>query len=53
MAEKKVAEEVEYLRFFYEKVYPCLGPADDDIIDSIKEQFEKKTGKALPPGYER
>lgn len=45
------ASEVEYLRFFADKVVPCLGPADGDIIQSIKEEFVKKTGKQLPRGY--
>jgi len=46
------ATELEFLRFFYEKVQPCLGPADGDIIESIKKEFTKKTGKELPFGYE-
>lgn len=46
------ASELEYLRFYAEKVYHCLGPADDDIVSSIKEQFVNKTGKKLPHGYD-
>lgn len=46
------ASEVEYLRYFAKKVYPCLGPADDDIVSSIKERFVKETGKKLPQGYD-
>ncbi len=49
--EKQQAEEVEFLRFFYNKVQPCLGPADSEIIDMIKKDFEKKTNKRLPTGY--
>ena len=49
---KEQATEVEFLRFFYDKIYPVLGPADDEIIHSIKEQFCKETNKTLPEGYE-
>lgn len=45
------ATELEFLKFFFDKVRPCLGPADDDIIRNIKEQFMKKTGKSLPQEY--
>lgn len=46
------ATELKFLRYFFEKVQPCLGPADSDIIESIKEQFVKETGLGLPLGYE-
>lgn len=43
--------ELEFLRYFFGAVYPCLGPADSEIVDSIKQQFKKTTGKELPAGY--
>lgn len=46
------ATELQFLRFFYEKVQPCLGPADSEIIYSIKQEFIKEIGKELPLGYE-
>lgn len=44
--------ELEFLRFFFQKVYPCLGPADSDIIDSIKRQFIEDTKKKIPATYD-
>ena len=44
--------ELKFLRYFFEKVQPCLGPADSEIIESIKEQFIRETGLELPTGYE-
>ena len=49
--EKETATELEYLQFFFEHVMPALGPADGDIVASINEEFEKKTGKNLPKSY--
>lgn len=46
------ATELEYLQYFYSSVRPCLGPADDDIVSSIKQNFKEDTGKQLPEGYE-
>ncbi len=45
--------ELEFLRYFYEKVPNYLGPADSEIMQSLKESFKKRTKKALPKGYER
>lgn len=44
--------ELEFLRYFYDKVRPCLGPADSEVIDMIKEGFQK-TGNKLPNGYDK
>ena len=49
--DKIISPELEFLRFYFKKVYKCLGPADDDIIDSIKTQYTKETGKPVPDGY--
>lgn len=51
--EKERATELEYLRYFFHKVQPCLGPADSEIIEMIGERFCKETGKDLPEGYGR
>ena len=48
MTEK--ATELEYLRFFFQNA--DFVPADSDVRDMINERFTRKTGKALPEGYE-
>lgn len=50
---KTSATELEYLRYFVKAVYPALGPADDEIVSIIQEDFEKKTGKLVPKKYRR
>ena len=45
------ATELEFLRFFYKKVLPCLGPADSEIVNSIKQEFTKMTGKVIAEEY--
>lgn len=42
--------ELEFLRFFFEEVRPALGPADDDIVGAICDQWEEN-GNQLPGGY--
>jgi hypothetical protein len=44
--------ELEFLRFFYSDVDTALGPASDDIYESIKQDW-KKQGNKLPKGYGR
>lgn len=46
-----IATELEFLKFFFVRVRPCLGPADGDIVESIQKEFVEKTGKELPPEY--
>lgn len=41
---------IEYLQFMVDKMYSCLGPADDDIVQSIKEQWVAQ-GNKLPKGH--
>jgi hypothetical protein len=43
--------EVEFLRFYKIKVYPCLGPADSEIEDSIKKEYVEKFKRPLPARY--
>lgn len=49
MEKKNVATELEWLMYFYQNA--DFGPADSDVRWSIKESFEKETGKSLPEGY--
>jgi hypothetical protein len=44
---KKDAIELAFLRFFYEKAESVFGPASDDVIESIKEDYHDD----LPEGY--
>jgi hypothetical protein len=45
------ATELEYLKWFYS--YADFGPAEGDVRNYMNQLFTKKTGKALPEGYER
>ena len=48
---KEIANELEWLRYFYDN---CdFGPAHNDVVDIIKENFIEDTGKMLPEGYEK
>jgi len=51
--EKETATELEYLEFFFKRVIPALGPADNDVVASINEEFKRRTGKELPKAYKR
>ena len=43
------ATELEYLKWFYNN---CdFGPAHEDVIDILNEEFEQKTGKKVPVDY--
>lgn len=39
--------DLEWLRFFKSRVYHALGPADEDIVNSIRREY-KLSGKELP-----
>lgn len=43
------ASELEYLKWF--RVNADFGPADGDVIDSMNEEFMRRTGKNLPEGW--
>lgn len=44
--------ELEYLRYFYDRVDTALGPASDDVYGSISDAIQKKLGMRLPEGYD-
>jgi len=44
------ATELEWLKWFY--CYADFGPADGDVRDMLKADFQSETGKAMPEGYE-
>ena len=43
------ATELEYLKWF--RWNADFGPATEDVIDILNEQFIKDTGKQLPVGW--
>lgn len=45
----KEATELEWLEYFYEEA--DFGPAHEDVVMIIQEQFEQETGKKIPKGY--
>ena len=47
----KTADELTFLRWFYENVDDALGPASDDIYLILQEEFEKETGQKVPGDY--
>lgn len=50
MADKpKRASELEWLQYFYGAA--DFGPAHEDVVDIIRENFEKETGLVPPEGY--
>lgn len=44
-------DEIEFLRLAFFRMYQCLGPADAEIVASIKQEFTDKTGKQVPGRY--
>jgi hypothetical protein len=46
-----IADEIEFLRYFYSAAGDCFGPADDAIYAAIKQNFVKYKSKELPEGY--
>jgi len=46
----KQATELEYLRYFFAEA--DYGPAHEDVIKMINENFVRETEKTLPEGYE-
>jgi hypothetical protein len=47
---KEQATELEYLLWFYQLA--DFGPADSDVRFYMNEEFERRTGKSLPDGYQ-
>ena len=49
-----VQDELDFLRYFYYAVGPCLGPADSEIYTTIAEEFlEQYHGAELISDYTR
>jgi hypothetical protein len=44
------ATEQEWLEYFFANV--DFGPAHEDVVDIIAENFVTETGKTMPEGYE-
>lgn len=44
------ASELEWLKYFYNEA--DFGPAHEDVVSIIAEDFKKETGKLLPEGYD-
>jgi len=42
--------ELEYLQWFYGNA--DFGPADGDVRYYMNEQYTKRTGNPVPPGYD-
>lgn len=45
----KRATELEWLQYFYQAA--DFGPAHEDVVSIIAENFKHKTGLELPEGY--
>ena len=42
-------QELEYLRYFYDKIDPVVG--SDDVYYEIQEEYVEETGKPIPSKY--
>ena len=51
LTKQKMEDEIEFLRLAFFRMYQCLGPADSEIVASIKQEFTDKTGKPVPARY--
>ena len=49
--ESRAATELEYLRWFF--IHIDFGPAHEDVVDLLNDQFQEQTGRLLPEGYGR
>lgn len=50
MTEEKVyATDLEWLEWFY--CFSDFGPADEDVRDLLRSEFEHATKKLVPIGY--
>lgn len=43
--------ELDFLRFFYDAAGDAFGPADSDIYNSIRQDWEQQTGQKNPAEY--
>lgn len=44
-------EELEFLRWIYGHL--DFGPAHEDVMDSLREEFEAEVGRQAPAGYRK
>lgn len=51
MKESELLIELKFLRFFYGAAGDVFGPAEDDVYESIKEEY-KESGGTVPSLYE-
>ena len=49
MSSKHEATELEWLQWFFQMA--DFGPAHGDVMESLMEAFEGKTGKQVPKEY--
>ena len=45
------ATELEYLRWFAQN--SDFGPADEDVVRWMQDNFREQTGKEVPSGWNR
>ncbi len=45
-----LADELFYLRWFYE--HTSFGPAHDDVVDLMKDQYKRETGRNIFKRYQ-
>ncbi len=50
-SKKEKATELEFLQWFYSNA--DFGPASEDVVEIMIENFKEETGKELPDGYTR
>jgi len=50
MSDRERADEAEWTLWF--TLEADFGPADDDVRHWMAYRFQRKTGKAMPPGWE-
>lgn len=43
--------EFAFLKFYHEKISACLVAIDGTILEIVKQQYMKETGKPVPEGY--
>jgi len=46
-----INDELTFLRFFYGAAGEAFGPADADVYQGIREDYERITGNKVPSDY--
>jgi len=49
MSDRERATELEYLKWFRHNI--DFGPAHEDVIEILNENFMEETGKNIPEGW--